>query len=83
MSQQQVVITQDEFREWTENKITKSVVKQIVDAREGLSNYIATGNTIGSDAEYSTDFMVGQIRGITELFNLFSEVKEEVKDYEH
>lgn len=83
---QQVEISGDEFRSWTENRITKEVVKQVLGIRENAKEYLAGGNTIGKDADVSTDRMVGRIEGLTELFNLFHDVKEDAKEqpgYDH
>jgi len=83
---QELEVTAEEFKEWVEHSITKSVVKNILEKREYISNFITNGNTISKDSEYTTDFMVGQVRGLTELFHLFTDAKEdarEVSQYGH
>lgn len=79
-------VTPEEFRAWVDHPITKQIVKAIFAQREAVKEFVAQGNTIRKDSEVSTDFMVGQIRGLNELFNLFSDAKEEAKpkvDYDH
>jgi len=73
-------VTADEFREWVEHRITKHVVKQILGTRSAIKDYIAEGNTVAKEAPHTTDFMVGQIRGLTEVFNLFSDAKDDAKE---
>jgi hypothetical protein len=73
-------VTPLEFKEWLESRLTQHIVTQILAHRDAIVHYLATGGTITKDSEYSTDFMVGQIRGLNEIFNLFSEAKEESKE---
>ena len=80
-------ITQDQFKSWVESPITQHVIKAVQAKREQLRDHIEAGNTLGLTGTSSTEFMVGQIHGLTELFNLFedgvSEPKEERPDYGH
>ena len=78
--QEPVEISSEEFHVWTNDKVTKLVVKQLVDLREQIKNYIAGGGTLAADSTESTDRMVGRVEGLTELFNLFHEVKEDAKE---
>ena len=76
MAQDQMEVTQEQFKNWTENEITKQVVKQVIDIRENLKNTLASGYTIALESDISTDRLVGRIEGISELFNLFNDVEE-------
>ena len=80
-------VTPLEFKEWTQNKITKWIVKDIIEKQEHLKHYVASGKTLSADAEYTTDRIVGRIEGVMELFNLFQDTQEdlteEVADYDH
>jgi len=88
---QQLEVSSEEFHNWVENKITKHVVRELLGIREQAKEYLASGGSINVDAEgnaptITTDRMVGRIEGLTELFNLFSEVKEDTKEspnYDH
>lgn len=83
---EQIEVTQLEFKEWTQNKITKRVVKDLIQIQEHLKHYVATGKTLSKDAEFTTDRIVGRIEGVMELFNLFQDTTEDLKespDYEH
>ncbi|MBT8449329.1 MAG: hypothetical protein KJO69_06545 [Gammaproteobacteria bacterium] len=83
---EQVEITSEEFRNWTEDKITKAVVKEVIDIRNSLTDTLASGYTISKDSDVTTDRLVGRIEGITELFNLFMDTKDKLKekpDYGH
>ncbi len=75
-----VEISAEEFKEWTEAKTTKAIVNNIIELRQQLNNYLVAGNTVTKEAEFTTDRIVGRIEGITELFNMFSEVKEDAKE---
>lgn len=84
--EERVVITAEEFNEWASHKITKEIVKNIIAQRDGVIGHIITGGTIAEDADVSTERAVGRIEGITELFNLFTETKEDAKEvsgYDH
>ena len=78
MEQEELVITGEEFKSWTEHEITKSVVKRVLSIRERLKDHLAAGGTL--EGKPSTAMIVGQIQGLTELFNLFQEVKENEED---
>jgi len=83
---EQIEVTALEFKEWTQNKITKKVVSDIINMQEHLKHYVATGQTLSEGAEFTTDRIVGRIEGIMELFNLFQDTQEDLKespDYEH
>ena len=75
-----LMITGEEFNAWSENKITKHVVQEIVDIREHLKNYLASGSTLAKDADVTTDRLVGRIEGLTELFRMFEDTKEDTKE---
>lgn len=84
--QEPVVISSEEFYSWTEMNVTKHVVNQVVVIRDRLKEYLASGATLEKDNDLTTDRLVGRIEGITELFNLFQETKEDTKeqpDYDH
>ena len=78
--QEQVEISGEEFNEWANSKITKLVVNEIMAIRDNLSGYLISGATLSKDADISTDRAVGRIEGITHLFNIFTETKEELKE---
>ena len=78
MEREELVITGEEFKNWSEHKITKSVTQRVLEIREQLKNYLASGATL--DGKPGTEQIIGQIQGITELFNLFQEVKENEED---
>lgn len=75
-------VTPEEFRDWIANKITKNIFADIIEIRDELKNYLASGSTLDKDATVSTDRIVGRIEGMTELFNMFREPEEKVP-YEH
>ena len=84
--QEMLEISGDEFHNWVDNRITKHLVKQLLSIREQAKEYLASGATLAKDTDTTTDRMVGRIEGLTELFNLFSEVKEDTKEspnYDH
>jgi hypothetical protein len=80
-------ITPGQFKEWSDNPITQEIVKQIVELRNYLQRYLAEGKTAGKDPELSTDRVFGRIEGLTEVFNIFTEAKdnarEKVSNYDH
>jgi len=79
-------VTPDQFQEWIDNPITKSIVADIVDMRDQLQGYLATGQTAGISPEYTTDRIFGRVEGLMEVFNLFTEVDENTKEqvkYDH
>lgn len=85
MEQEPLVISGEEFKSWIEDKITKELVKQVLSIKEDIKDALASGITINRDAngsppEVSTDRLVGRIEGITSLFMVFSEMKEDTKD---
>ena len=80
MTDKELEVTPDEFKGWVEHRITKHVISQILGKRDAIKDYVSEGNTLGPDATYNTDFMVGQIRGLTEVFMLFSDTKEAAKE---
>jgi hypothetical protein len=85
-NQQQVEISSEQFFNWTNDPVTKLVVKEVLAIREQAKEYLASGASLAKDSDVTTDRMVGRIEGLTELFNLFHEVKEDAKEapsYEH
>ena len=81
-NQGQVEISKEEFYSWTNDKITKLVVGQVLSLREQAKDYLASGATLAKDNDVSTDRMVGRLEGLLELFNLFHEVKEDTEEKE-
>ena len=75
-----LVISEEEFIEWQNNVITKEVVKQIIKTRDTLKNHLAAGGTLQKDSLETTDRIVGRIEGLLELFNLFTDIKEEMAE---
>ena len=75
-----LVISQEEFIEWQNNVITKEVVKQIINTRDVLKNHLAAGGTLQKNSLETTDRIVGRIEGLLELFNLFTDIKEEMEE---
>jgi hypothetical protein len=73
-------VTAEEFKGWIEHGITQKLMKDIIHMSESLKNYLAAGSTISKDAELTTDRIVGRIEGLTELFRLFEDTKEETKE---
>ena len=80
---QQVQISSEEFKSWTEQEVTKLVVRELLSIRDQAKDYLASGATLAKDNDISTDRMVGRLEGLTELFNLFREVKEDSKGKEN
>jgi len=78
--QNQVEISGEEFNEWVNNKITKAVVNEIMAIRDNLSQYLISGGSLAKDSDITTDRAVGRIEGITHLFNIFTETKEELRE---
>jgi hypothetical protein len=79
-------VTPDQVQEWAENPITKEIVKEIVDLRDRLQEYLATGQTAGINPDYTTDRIFGRIEGLVEVFGMFSNVGENAKEkveYDH
>jgi hypothetical protein len=79
---EKVEFSKDEFKAWTEHRITKSLVEHLMAKRKELVDYLAGGNTLGKEADYSTDRVVGNIEGVTEIFNAFHEAKEDAQTEE-
>jgi len=78
MAQQEPLeVTSEEFTDWIENRITVGIVEEIKTIREYLKDYLAAGKTLGDESQVSTDRVVGRIEGLTQLFQIFSEVKED------
>ena len=75
-----LVMHADEVQLWADHPLTKKVVHEIINMAEHLKNYLAQGATISKDADVSTDRIVGRIEGLTEIFNLFNNAEEELKE---
>ena len=77
---EQVVVTTEEFKLWADHPITKKVVTDLLNMREQLKEYMASGATLAKDTDINTDRIVGRIEGLAELFNLFDNVEEDTKE---
>lgn len=73
-------ITPEEFQAWVDSKITKLVVAKLMQRREEVTVHVMTGKCNDSDPMNSYDFHTGQVRGLMELFMLFEEAEEDVKE---
>jgi len=73
-------ITKESYNSWKENEVTEFVVNQLKELKENRTEFLARGGTLSSDAQVSTDFIVGYIQGLNEFLNI---EYEEPAEYGH
>jgi hypothetical protein len=78
---EQVQISKEEYTAWKENKVTQTILEQIATLKEDRSQYLAMGGTLAKDTDVSTDFVVGYIRGLSEILNITYEESREQYDH--
>ena len=74
---EQVQISKEEYTAWKEHKVTQTILEQISTLKEDRSQYLAMGGTLAKDTDVSTDFVVGYIRGLSEILNITYEESRE------
>ena len=70
-------ITSEEFKDWTENRVTKLVISKVLQKRDEVIGHVAQGLCRIDEPLNTYDFHTGQIRGLMELFMLFDEAAVE------
>ena len=60
-------ITKEEFKEWYNSTITQFILSKLTSERDRWMFYMANGNTIRKDSEWTTDFVVGRIQGLNDF----------------
>lgn len=80
-----VEITSEDFSKWTDDKVTKLVLKEIEEYRGYLTQLLVSGGTLGTSPAKSTEQAVGELAGLTQLYLFFSEANatNKVNDYDH
>lgn len=71
-------VTRTEFKEWRESKVGEAFFNNLKRIRQDLLEGIAQGKTIAKDKEWSTDYVVGWVRGITEV--ILTDVEETIEE---
>ena len=60
-------ISKEEYKQWRKSKVTEYVMQQMEIERERWMYFLANGRTIATDAEITTEFVVGRIQGINDF----------------
>lgn len=70
-------MTKEEWSEWRQNPLTKKVLKEVLEKRQGLSESLAKGHLFSSDSVERTALNTAKnIGGIQSLDWLLNEGKE-------
>lgn len=67
-------ITKEEYEGWSQDPVTRKVLKQLENKLLGLTSELSTGKTLNEDSAESTlaatAKAVGKIEGINEIFKI-------------
>lgn len=63
-------ISKEEFAEWENSGVTKFVLELIKEQERMATEYLKNGGTIGPDAGFTTDRVVGRIEGWNFILNI-------------
>jgi len=80
MSVEETQISKEEFAEWENSKVTKFVIEVIKEQEKMATEFLTNGGTLGKDAGFTTDRVVGRIEGWNFVLNIQYEDKTE---YDH
>ena len=69
-------ITKQEFQDWKENKVTQALMQGIGKERDAWKDHLCNGNTLSGDG-YSTELVVGIIRGLDQFLQIKYEDSED------
>ena len=67
------MVTSEQFQEWKNHPVTKEIFSELKKIRQSITEQLANGNSIGSDAQATHGFTnraVGQLDGLNQLLNI-------------
>lgn len=80
MQVEETQISKEEFAEWENSKVTKFVLNIIKEQENMATEYLKNGGTLGKDAGFTTERVVGRIEGWNFVLNI---KYEEEANYDH
>ena len=77
MANSQEVVSKEEFLNWKDNKVTKTITDMLNEVKQANVDYVIAGGTL-KEGEYATASIVGLIKGIDMFLDM--DVTEDTKE---